>query len=299
MAPFLGNRRSGEFHDLARERPGCQIAEIPPSRRVTFTPDTLEQAIREGFEPCGWCLGTFADLNLVPFEPVPSAADLAGRDLGGGRAELEWTHALDPATHEIVFDVYVSPDPLEPFRRLAAGAVTTLGVEISGLSPGEVYVCVVARRGEQLALPSALLALSVSGPLVSVETAPAGAGPEPVGLAFPFRTDAAGGIHAEGGDPLLRGKVLQLLLTNPGERVCEPEYGTRLTDLVFDPQNEVLAAATEFAVGQALRRWLGDQLAVDEVRVRSEEAELAVDVTYVRTADLSTERLRVGIPIPR
>jgi phage baseplate assembly protein W len=97
---------------------------------------------------------------------------------------------------------------------------------------------------------------------------------------------------------LLRAKVLQLLLTSPGERVNLPEFGTRLRDLVFDPGNDILAAATEFAIVRALRRWLGSEIQVDGVRVRSDDAELSVDVTYLQIADLRMERLRVGIPIP-
>ena len=52
-----------------------------------------------------------------------------------------------------------------------------------------------------------------------------------------------------------------MLFTAPGERVNQPEFGCGLFNLVFDPDNTILAAAMEFTVGAALTRWLGDQLA--------------------------------------
>jgi phage baseplate assembly protein W len=118
-------------------------------------------------------------------------------------------------------------------------------------------------------------------------------------VGVPFGIDGAGRVFAQGGDALLRSKVLQLLLTAPGERVNLPDFGTRLRDLVFDPNNDILAAATEFAVTRALQRFLGYLIHVDTVRIASRDDELHVDISYLRKSDLSTERLRVGIPIPR
>jgi uncharacterized protein len=121
----------------------------------------------------------------------------------------------------------------------------------------------------------------------------------PAGLGFPFRIDAAGHVLAQDGAALLRGKILQVLLTSPGERVNLPEFGTRLRDLVFDPDNDVLAAATEFTVARALQRFLGDQIHVEAVSVTSEGNALLVGIDYLRKSDLAAERLRVGVPIPR
>ncbi|MET8052880.1 GPW/gp25 family protein [Streptosporangium sp. NPDC005286] len=227
---------------------------------------------------------------------VPSAADLRGADLGGGSVELRWAHPEEG----VLFDVYAGADPLDPFRvrRLAGHAATT--ATLSGFEQGgEVYFTVVARRGELTALPSRVLRVAVrpvTAPVALVRATPAG---RPAGLGFPFGVTAAGSVSTQQGDQLLRGKILQLLLTAPGERVNQPEYGTGLRDLVFDPDNEILAATTEFTVTRALRRFLGDQLEVQSVQVGAAGAELTVDIVYLRTSDLHTERLRVGVPIPR
>lgn len=53
---FLGNSDSDkhEVHDLRNENTNCQISEI--LNAVVFSPDTLQQARSEGYDPCYWCL---------------------------------------------------------------------------------------------------------------------------------------------------------------------------------------------------------------------------------------------------
>lgn len=297
---YLGNHQSKEFHDLDRVRPACHVAAITAAGHDhAFQPDTAFQAILEGYEPCGWCIGTIADLAEVATRPVDSAADLEARDAGGGAVALRWSYPADPATHGIAFDVYVSADPLDPFRRRALSEHPGTEAQLAGFEAGgDAYFTVVARRGALLALPTATVRVAVASAPAPVRAAGTGAAPGAEGLGFPFAIEPAGRVHGDGGDPLLRGKVLQLLLTSPGERVNRPDYGTRLRDLVFDPDNDVLAAATEFTAVRALRRYLGDEIEVDSVRVTNAGEELQVDVVYVRAADLRTRQLRVGIPIP-
>lgn len=300
MAPYVGNPKSNQFHDLANEKGQCQIPEI--LTRKLFTPDTVAQAIAEGYEPCFFCIGTFADLGLSPLgAPITSPADLSAEDRGAGMVLLAWTYADDIEAQKIGFDVFSSPDPLDPFRTLRAGNLKVTTTLIPGFAEGgHHYFTVIAKRGGAYSLPSKTVSLFVQPVQAPVFTPPGGGGPPsaPSGLGFPFQIDGTGGVYAQGGDPLLRGKILQLLLTSPGERVNLPEYGTRLRDLVFDPNNDILAATTEFMVNRALQRYLGDELQVDQVAVKSEESSLQVEIVYVRKADLRMERLRIGLPIP-
>jgi len=55
---YLGNTHKMEVHDLENEQPKCQIDEIiRAGHAVVFTPDTLEQAHKESFDNCAWCIG--------------------------------------------------------------------------------------------------------------------------------------------------------------------------------------------------------------------------------------------------
>jgi phage baseplate assembly protein W len=113
-------------------------------------------------------------------------------------------------------------------------------------------------------------------------------------IGFPFAVDPRGVLAAapDAADEL-RGKVIQVLFTTPGERVNQPEFGCGLFTLAFDPNNTIMAAAVEFTVGQALTRWLGDALVVSAVDVQAQEELLSVEVAYVRRADLSQQAVRV------
>lgn len=114
------------------------------------------------------------------------------------------------------------------------------------------------------------------------------------GSGFPFGVTPAGRITQEPDeDADLRGRVVQVLFTAPGERVNQPEFGCGLFNLVFDPNNTIMAAATEFSVGQALTRWLGEELAVAGVDVQAHEETVTVEVAYVRRRDLTRRAVRV------
>ncbi len=110
---------------------------------------------------------------------------------------------------------------------------------------------------------------------------------------FPFGVNEAGGITASGGDKAIRGKIIQVLFTAPGERVNLPEFGCGLFNLVFEPNDSVLAAAMEFTVGQALTRWLRDDIVVDAVSVNAEQENVLIEIVYTKREDLSRQMVRI------
>jgi phage baseplate assembly protein W len=114
------------------------------------------------------------------------------------------------------------------------------------------------------------------------------------GFGFPFGVTPAGTIMPDPDENAdLRGKVIQVLFTAPGERVNQPEFGCGLFNLVFDPANTILAAAVEFSVSAALTRWLGDQIVVGGVDVAAQDEAVTVEVAYVRRSDLARQAVRV------
>jgi uncharacterized protein len=114
------------------------------------------------------------------------------------------------------------------------------------------------------------------------------------GFVFPFGVGPSGSVRPSvSEDAELRGKIIQVLFTTPGERVNEPTFGCGLLNLVFDPNNPILSAAVEFTAGQALTRWLGEEIVVADVDVAAHEETLTVGVTYVRRRDRARQSLRV------
>jgi phage baseplate assembly protein W len=112
-------------------------------------------------------------------------------------------------------------------------------------------------------------------------------------LGFPFSVQRAGRIGVSRGGDRVRDKVLQVLFTAPGERVNLPDFGCGLFDLVFEPQDSILVSVVEFSVGQALSRWLGDEIVVDSVDVQAEQETVTVEVVWVDRVSLSTNAVRV------
>jgi phage baseplate assembly protein W len=125
--------------------------------------------------------------------------------------------------------------------------------------------------------------------------------------AHPFRLDAGSQQVARAGyadhvDQLIR----QLLLTSPGERICLPEFGCGLRQLVFAPQSDALVATVRIQVRQAIDRWLSSQVQLTDVEVVSgatagpasglDQGELLITVSYVLVETLTPRQvdLKVG-----
>jgi phage baseplate assembly protein W len=102
---------------------------------------------------------------------------------------------------------------------------------------------------------------------------------------FPFRFDGRGRTAEPGADEHIRDLIEQVLFTAPGERVNRPTFGCGLNRLVFAPNSDELAAATQFLVQSALQQWLGDLIQVAGVSVENEDANLRVTVEYVVRRD--------------
>lgn len=87
-------------------------------------------------------------------------------------------------------------------------------------------------------------------------------------FAFPFRIDPASQQTAQASYPAhVDQMVHQVLLTSPGERVDQPQFGCGLRALVFAPMTDALEPAVKLRVIQALSQWLSDSVNVVSVAV--------------------------------
>ena len=98
---------------------------------------------------------------------------------------------------------------------------------------------------------------------------------------FPYSLDGRGRTAVTDEDGHVRDLVEQVLFTAPGERVNRPTFGSGLLQLVFAPNSDALAAATQLTVQAALQEWLGDLIEVQNVTVDSVDSSLTTSVVYV------------------
>lgn len=108
---------------------------------------------------------------------------------------------------------------------------------------------------------------------------------------YPFHFDGRGHTAATDDDDHIRDMIEQFLFTSPGERVNRPDFGSRLLQMVFEPNSDELASAVQQTVQAGLQQWLGDVIEVQAVEATSQDSILRVIVRYAvrRTAERRTE----------
>ncbi|MBD2520097.1 GPW/gp25 family protein [Nostoc sp. FACHB-973] len=97
---------------------------------------------------------------------------------------------------------------------------------------------------------------------------------------YPFGFDSRGHTAETNEEKHIRDLIEQVLFTSPGERVNRPSFGSGLLQLIFAPNSDVLAAATQSTVQGALQQWLGELIQVEAVNVQNEDSTLQVLVQY-------------------
>ena len=69
---------------------------------------------------------------------------------------------------------------------------------------------------------------------------------------YPFHPDNRGRTAQTTDDEHIRDLIEQVLFTAPGERVNRPDFGSGLMQLVFGPNSDELATATQFMVAATM-----------------------------------------------
>jgi len=111
------------------------------------------------------------------------------------------------------------------------------------------------------------------------------------GLAWPLQIDPRGGIALARGERDIEQSIRIILETVPGERKMRPEFGCRVHELVFAPNNASTAGLVIYYVEEALKRW-EPRVDVQEVNVETDpnwDGALLVEIKY-RVKDTHDER---------
>ena len=75
------------------------------------------------------------------------------------------------------------------------------------------------------------------------------------GFGFPLQVNVQGGLQLSTGTPNLEESIVIILRTDLGERVYRPNFGSRLSELVFEPMNVQTLMLIRLYVEQALDMW--------------------------------------------
>jgi len=100
-------------------------------------------------------------------------------------------------------------------------------------------------------------------------------------LSFPFRIGKDGRTaQVSSLEEHIRDEILQLLLTNPGERAFLPEFGGGARRLVFEGAGDVTESMAKAMISQAISRWLGQRITLDDLMVEARNETITVDLKY-------------------
>jgi phage baseplate assembly protein W len=100
------------------------------------------------------------------------------------------------------------------------------------------------------------------------------------GLGFPLQVNVQGGIQLSTGTPNIEESIVIILRTDLGERVYRPNFGSRLSELVFEPMNVQTLMLIRLYVEQALEMW-EPRIILKEVRADPDPIRGRVDIEIV------------------
>jgi len=100
------------------------------------------------------------------------------------------------------------------------------------------------------------------------------------GFGFPLQVNVQGGIQLSTGTPNIEESIVIILRTDLGERVYRPNFGSRLSELVFEPMNVQTLMLIRLYVEQALEMW-EPRIILKEVRADPDPIRGRVDIEIV------------------
>ena len=75
------------------------------------------------------------------------------------------------------------------------------------------------------------------------------------GLRFPVSINLNGGVSSSALEENVRQSIFIILGTAPGERINRPDFGCRIHDLMFAPNNDITAARAEVYCEEAIYKY--------------------------------------------
>jgi uncharacterized protein len=89
----------------------------------------------------------------------------------------------------------------------------------------------------------------------------------------------------------------QVLFTNPGERINRPDFGCGIRRMVFAPNSQESASLAQVTIFQAMEKWLGTLVKVNQVEVSAEDEVLSIKIIYELKARQERRYLNVEVSL--
>jgi len=116
------------------------------------------------------------------------------------------------------------------------------------------------------------------------------------GIQFPFECGETSFPKESTDSDLIKESLIQIILTQRGERVMRSDFGCDTLSIVFENNDLALENRIRTDVLTAIGKW-EPRVIVRQVAVTRKEAEVVIDIVYVVIATRQDQRLQISIPI--
>jgi hypothetical protein len=91
--------------------------------------------------------------------------------------------------------------------------------------------------------------------------------------------------------------IMQVLLTNPGERVHVPDFGCGVRRMLFAPNSSVSAALAQATIFESLDKWMSTVVSLGDIRVQADEETLTIWIAYTLLAQQEKRYLNIEVTL--
>ena len=115
-----------------------------------------------------------------------------------------------------------------------------------------------------------------------------------LGMPYPITRHPLGLLRTQRGVAQIKSDLLALLLTEPGERVMLPSFGTPLKRFMFEPNDPALLDNVRNTIIESIRSW-EPRIQVTDIQVTNSRSEIALSASPYDNGEDSEHVLLVRI----
>jgi phage baseplate assembly protein W len=115
------------------------------------------------------------------------------------------------------------------------------------------------------------------------------------GIQFPFQSGNTSFPAAATDDDLIKQSLIQIVLTQKGERIMRPDFGTRALSFIFENNDDTLAEAIRTDLATAVAKY-EPRVLLKKIEITREDSQVVVDIRYVVVASRRDQRLKIDVP---
>lgn len=114
------------------------------------------------------------------------------------------------------------------------------------------------------------------------------------GLTLPIEKGWDGYFTPRNRSDVLKESIRMILSVRPGEYINEPEFGSQLKDLLFDPNDELTQSRAKAYVTEAVRQW-DDRIDVSRIDITVDGEKIYLQVEYYDTEEQLPDKVEAII----